>query len=323
MRLSGTRALARCLAAFLLSAALLGCASNPSALSSAPSLVTPRDVLALPVSPPNHVLRYGEAESQFGELRLPDTAGPHPMVVLIHGGCWSKVAGARFMGAMADALKADGIATWNIEYRRLPEEGSGWPGTYLDTARAIDHLQVIAPRHNLDLSRVLVLGHSAGGHLAHWAAGRHRLRQASALYVSDPLVPSAVINLAGRLNMTAGIAEYERLCRGPVVRSLLGGLPDEVPERYNDASPQRLLPLGVKQVLIWGEHEEFVPAPLVRRFVRDARRSGDDVSLIVLPGVGHFETASPASVAWPAVRRTIRELLALPASSPQTPADRL
>jgi acetyl esterase/lipase len=296
----------------LVSIAFFGSASSASPAPHAPpSLITPRDVLDLPVSAPDHLLRYGPAESQFGELRLPTTAGPHPVVVLIHGGCWSKVAGASFMGAMADALKAKGIATWNIEYRRLPEEGSGWPGTYLDTAQAIDHLRVLAPRYNLELGRVVLVGHSAGGHLAHWAAGRHRLDPGSTLYVSNPLVPRGVINLAGRLDMAAGISDYERLCRGPVVQGLLGGLPFAVPERYRDASPQRLLPLGVKQVLIWGEHEEFVPVPLAQSFISEARRSGDDARLVVLSGVGHFDTASPVSDAWPAVENAIRELLGM------------
>lgn len=275
----------------------------------APARMTPRDILALPFRPADQRIGYGPASSQFADLRLPEGRGPHPVVVLVHGGCWSMPAGADFFGAMADALKAAGIASWNIEYRRLPEPGSGWPGTYADVAQAIDHLRAVAPRYNLDLTRVVFVGHSAGGHLAHWAAGRTRVPKDSILHTSDPLIPRGVINLAGRVDMAEGIDDYEKLCRGPVVRNLLGGLPAVVPDRYAVVSPRRLLPLGVPQILIWGEYEEFVPTPLAQDFVAAANRAGDDAQLVRVPGIGHFETASPASAAWPQVLLAIRTLL--------------
>lgn len=112
------------------------------------------------------------------ELRVPSGPGPHPVAVLIHGGCFKAAyATLRDLAPMADALKATGIATWNIEYRWLGEPGGGWPGTYLDVGRAVDHLRALAGQHPLDLGRVVVVGHSAGGHLATWAAARARVAQ--------------------------------------------------------------------------------------------------------------------------------------------------
>ena len=272
--------------------------------------MAPGSLELLPARAADYRLPYGTHPGQFGDLRLPSGDGPHPVVVLVHGGCWkAQYASLRDLAAMAEALKDAGIATWNIEYRRLGETGGGWPGTYLDTASAIDHLRLLAPRYGLDLTKVVLLGHSAGGHLAHWAATRHRLAPASPVYRADPLPVRGVINLAGRMDMTTGIAEYETLCRDRVVQNLLGGDPQTVPERYRDASPSAHLPLGVPQVLIWGEHEDFVPAPLVRSYAAAARQAGDDVELIVIPGAGHFETASPQSAAWPVVLRSIRRLL--------------
>jgi acetyl esterase/lipase len=274
------------------------------------TLMTARDLMTIPVERPDHVIRYGIEPSQFGELRLPDGNGRHPVVVLVHGGCWSSYAGAASIGAMADALKKKGIATWSIEYRRLPEKGSGWPGTYRDTSAAIDFLRTLAPRHRLDLSRVVFVGHSAGGHLALWAASRSRLRYTSPLYTRNPLIPAGVVNLAGRMDMAEGIEAYEATCDAPVVRQLLGGMPADVPDRYADTSPEKLLPLGIPQVMIWGSRETYVPAPQAERYAAAGRRAGDDVRLIIVPQVGHFETASPQSAAWPTVLDAIETLLA-------------
>jgi len=119
-----------------------------------PALMTAADLLSLPVKAPDRVLSYGREPSQYGELRLPAGRGPHPVVVLVHGGCFRKeYADARSIGAIADALKGEGIATWSIEYRRLSEPGSGWPGTYRDVGAGVDYLRRLAPRYGLDLRR--------------------------------------------------------------------------------------------------------------------------------------------------------------------------
>jgi len=121
----------------------------------------PADIGKLPRPPADHTLSYGPDTNQIGELRLPDGPGPHPIIVLVHGGCWMPQA-ARYLAAMGDELKKDGIASWNIEYRRIGQPGGGWPGTYLDVGRAIDHLRALAAPYKLDVNRVVVLGPAGG-----------------------------------------------------------------------------------------------------------------------------------------------------------------
>lgn len=273
-------------------------------------VMTPQEFQALPSGEPDLRMAYGSDSSQFGELRIPAGPGPHPVAVLVHGGCFKAAyAGARDLAPMADALEADGIATWNIEYRRLGHPGGGWPGTYLDVGAAVDFLRTLADQHPLDLGRVAIVGHSAGGHLAMWVAARARVPAGSAVAMPDPLPVRGVMDLAGPLDMTANIPGYEGLCPDSVITSLLGGTPAAEPERYAHASPIRLLPLGVPQVLVIGEHEEFVPRPFVEPYVQAAARAGDPVRLIVIPGAGHFEIASPMAASWPRVAAAVRALL--------------
>jgi acetyl esterase/lipase len=273
-------------------------------------LMTPGELQAVPSLPADQRVAYGSEPSQYGELRIPMGSGPHPVAVLIHGGCFkAEYATLRDLAPMGDALKAAGIASWNIEYRRVGEAGGGWPGTYLDVARAVDHLRVLAGRYALDLDRVVVVGHSAGGHLAMWVASRGRVPAGSDIHAADPLRVRGVLDLAGPLDLTANIAGYEALCRDTVITDLLGGTPAVVPERYAHASPLKLLPLGVPQVLLIGEHEEFVPRALAEAYLLAAAQAGDEVRLIVIPGVGHFEIASPRATTWPRVESVIRSLL--------------
>jgi acetyl esterase/lipase len=307
------RTLARAAALAAVLAQVVACArpaARGSAQASAARLMTPQDLDALPHGPPDRRIAYGDDSSQYGELRLPARRGPHPVVVLVHGGCFKAAyANATYFAAMAEALTADGFATWNIEYRRLGQPGGGWPDTYLDVGRAVDHLRTLASQYELDLERVAIVGHSAGGHLATWASARPRVPAGSRLHMANPLRVRGVVDLAGPLDMTANIAGYEGLCRDSVITTLLGGSPSAVPERYASASPISLLPLGIPQVIVIGEHEDFVPRPLADAYVRAATRAGDAARLIVIPGVGHFEIASPRASTWPRVREAIRAVL--------------
>jgi acetyl esterase/lipase len=283
--------------------------------------MTPQDLQALPSNPPDQRIAYGDDSSNYGELRVPAGRGPHPVVVLIHGGCFKAAyATARDLAPMGDALKAAGIASWNVEYRRLGQPGGGWPGTYLDVGRAVDHLRAIRGKYDLDLARVVLLGHSAGGHLAMWAAARARLPASSRLYTYAPLPVRGAIDLAGPLDLTANIPGYERMCRDTVITTLLGGPPAAVPDRYAEASPIKLLPLGMPQVLVIGDNEDFVPRPLVEAYADAAARAGDSVRVVVVPRAGHFELASPRTAAWPLVETAIRSLLdgRLPQVSPDS-----
>ena len=282
----------------------------PENATSSTTLMTPQDLQAIPIQPPDLRVNYGSDSSQHGELRIPPGGGPHPVVILIHGGCFKAAyATKRDLAPMGDALKAQGIATWNIEYRRLGQPGGGWPETYLDVGRGVDYLRTLATEHSLDLGRVVIVGHSAGGHLALWAAARSKVPTNSPLYQSNPLPVRGVIDLAGPVDMTANISGYEALCRDSVITTLLGGRPDQVPERYAQASPAKLLPLGVPQVVVVGEHEDFLPRRVADTYESAAARSGDSVRLIVIPRVGHFEIASPRASTWKQVLSAIQSLV--------------
>ncbi len=285
--------------------------TKPSAQKSIPEhRLSVQEFQAIPYAAPDHRLAYGTTASQIGELRIPTGNGLHPVVLLIHGGCWKQpYASLQELGPLGDALKADGIATWNIEYSRLYEAGSGWPGTYLDTGRALDHLRVLAEEYRLDLNRVVVVGHSAGGHLAMWAAARSRLPKESQLFAANPLRVKGVINLAGTMDMKDNVENMQAGCHDTVVSGMLGGTPQQVPERYAQASAINLLPLGIPQLLIWGEYEDFIPLPLAQKYVKAATQAGDAVKVIVVPEVGHFDLASPFTASWPVLQSSIKAML--------------
>jgi acetyl esterase/lipase len=296
-------------------ASSIACA-RPSASPPAPRggdatgrVMTAEDLLSLPHQPPDHRLAYGPDSSEYGELRVPSGAGPHPVVVLIHGGCWREFSSAGSIGPMADALKADGIASWSIEYRRLHQPGGGWPGTYLDVGRAVDHLRELAGPYHLDLARVVVVGHSAGGHLAMWVAARPRLASTSALYAADPLPIRGVVDLSGTPDMAGDLPGLPTACGEDAVQSMMGGTPQAVPERYAQASAITMLPLGIPQALIWGARDDQIPLPIAERYTKAARQAGDRVRFVVDSTAGHFETASPNTPLWPAVRAAIRSQL--------------
>jgi len=293
-------------------ATLAACAATfrtPSAASiGAP--MGPAEFQSLPSKPADHRIAYGKDPDQFADLRIPSTSGPHPVVILIHGGCWkADYSTLRDAAPIADALKADGIATWNVEYRRLSQPGSGWPGTYQDVGRAVDYLRSIARQYQLDLDRVAVLGHSAGGHLALWVAARKHLPSESALYVADPLPVSGVVDLAGPGDMETEMAVEVGACQSRVVEELLGGSPNEVPERYAQVSARRMLPLGVPQVLVWGDRDSLRPMWLGERYAKAATAAGDSVDLIIVAGLGHFEVASPFSPSWTKVRGAVESMV--------------
>lgn len=253
-------------------------------------------------------LAYGPEALNFGELYLPGSAGPHPVVILIHGGYWRARYGLDLMTRLAEDLAARGIAAWNIEYRRVGDPGGGWPGTLLDVARAADYLQEVASTYNLDLRRVIPIGHSAGGHLAFWLAARPRLAQNSPLAISDkPLALAGAISLAGVVDLE--LACRLNLSNGAVI-DLLESSFDEASERYSDASPAALLPLGIPQVLLHGTTDESVPLQMSLEYTAKATDANDEITFIELEGVDHFALIDPTSEAWSITLEELKKLLA-------------
>ncbi len=252
--------------------------------------------------PADRRLPYGADPLQFGELRLPGRPGPHPVAIVIHGGFWRAAYDLVHIGHLAAALTAAGVATWNVEYRRIGDPGGGWPGTFADVAAAADCLRAIAPVHHLDLTRVVTVGHSAGGHLALWLAARGRIPAGHPLSTPDPLPVARAVGLAAVSDLR--MCWELRLSNG-VAEAFLGGSPDAVPERYAVASPAALLPLGVPQVLIHGTEDDTVPFAMSAVYRDTAVALHDPVTLIPLPGLDHFAVIDPESAAWPVVRGAV------------------
>jgi acetyl esterase/lipase len=274
---------------------------------------SPLDLANAPVPPGARRISYGSDPLQFGELRVPSTSGPHPVAIVIHGGCWlatfpnrdDREVAIDNMRPVASALTDAGIATWNIEYRRLGNPGGGWPGTFQDVAHAADFVRTLAKGHGLDLGRVVTIGHSAGGHLAMWLAGRSQLGTASDLYVADPLRLRGVVDLDGPPDLKATMAVQQPICGRPVIDELIGGSPADRSARFHDGSPIELIPFGVRQEFFAGRMFASQAAP----YEAAARRAGDAVQTTVLADAGHFVFIDPQSDVWPRVLASVRRLL--------------
>ncbi|MBX0326569.1 alpha/beta hydrolase [Oscillochloris sp. ZM17-4] len=268
-------------------------------------MLSTADYMAQPAVPSDQRVAYGPHADQFADLYLPPGGGPHPAIILIHGGCWQAQYGLAPLGPLCAALRETGIAVWSLEYRRLGG-GGGWPTTFQDVAAGADALRGVAADHGLDLDRVIAAGHSAGGHLALWLAARQRLPEDSPLARPDPLPIAGVLALAGLVDLAEGAARG--LCGGACLE-LVGGQGESLRARYAEASPAALHPLAVRQRHIVGAEDTIVPPDYLQACVGRAAATGDDVRLEVLPDAGHFELVTPDSHAWPHVRQAIVELL--------------
>ena len=258
----------------------------------------------LPLPDPGERITYGDGPQQFGELRVPEGKGPFPVMVIIHGGCWMSTFDYGYITRLSAWLTQRGFATWTIEYRRVGDEGGGWPGTFLDVAQATDQLREMAKSHPLDLERVYAAGHSAGGQLALWLPTRARLPATSELYREKPLPIRGVLGLAAVSDLEQYRVGPADSCHG-AVDQLLGGSPEKYATRYAETSPRQRLPLGVPQVFIQGEADPIVEPGPVRAYVDAAKKAGDRATFLPLPGAGHFE----ASVPLPKTEATFAEAL--------------
>jgi acetyl esterase/lipase len=242
-----------------------------------------------PVPPARtRTIRYGEDPSQFGELSLPDRA-PRGVVVVIHGGFWKSAYDLSLGRPLAESLVAEGWAAWNLEYRRIgPADeggGGGTPATFDDVAAGIDAL---AGLDGLPTGTLLTLGHSAGGHLAAWAAGR-----------TDLAVPvTGVVSQAGVLDL---VRAHELDLGNGAVRALLGHPPGPADAAYD---PHQQLPLDVPVRCVHGSGDTIVPVEISERYVAAASDAGGDATLTTVDG-DHFVVIDPGSDAW---LRTLRLL---------------
>jgi len=315
--------------AWLALPALAACAVTSPAPSPTPTatadgkrpdgLMVWPDLLKRPRPEPSATLSYGEAGMQRVDLWLPSGPGPHPTVLMVHGGCWqTDIADRRIMNWISDDLRRRGIAVWNIDYRGVDRPGGGYPGTFAEAAAAADALRAHAPKYNLAIEPLVATGHSAGGHLALWLAAR-RAAKASA---ANPLIPSTspllspnplkidtVVSLGGLPDLELAATPPGSGCGTEVIEKLVG--PARLSSRnvFADTSVPRLAPLGVRQVLVNGRQDRIIPTAYATDYEAKMRAAGDDVRVRFVDRTGHVELIAPESAAWAAAVEEIERAL--------------
>ena len=246
-------------------------------------------------------LSYGDHDDAYGDLWLPARqARPIPVVVLVHGGFWRQEYDLGLMDPVAASLQDAGYAVWNIEYRRVDGEG-GYPQTFDDVAAAVDHLAALGDER-LDLDRVAVVGHSAGGHLAVWIASRHALPD-DAAWARPAVRPVVALPQAGVLDLVGCVREDLGVgaCQG-----LLGGDPEQQPARYALASPTELVPIGLPVIAVHGRRDPIVPLSQSETYVDAAVGAGDPAELVVVDDADHMDLIDPEHEAWAVVLDGLR-----------------
>lgn len=252
------------------------------------------DILSRKPPPADARLAYGDDPNQFGDLRLPGGSGRHAVITFIHGGFWRARYDLVHAGHLCAALAKAGVATWNIEYRRVGNAGGGWPGSFEDVLAAQRFLAQIASRYSLDVKRALVMGHSAGGQMALIAAAHARPGAGSA------------VSLAGVVDLKRA---WELHLSHDAVVEFLGGTPASIPDHYREADPMEARIDGVEQWLVHGESDDIVPADFSRGYVRSKAKAGENVHLMTIEGAGHFDLIDPTSAAWPHIQKLVERLL--------------
>jgi acetyl esterase/lipase len=265
--------------------------------------------MALNGPAPSATVRYGSAPSQYAELFLPPGKGPFPVAVLVHGGCWTEEFGGIVqLRNLAGALAARGIASWNVEYRRVDEAGGGYPGTYQDMNAALDTLAAQAGRYPLDLARLVAVGHSAGGQLVQWMVGRARIPAASPLHPSGALRVRRVVSLGGLADLRHEAALIQSSCERTTVE--LAGSPSAArPDVFSDTNAAELMPNGSSTILVTGALDSVSPPRVARDYAQRARAVGDAAEVLILPGASHYDEVAASSASWPLVLPAIESSL--------------
>lgn len=259
---------------------------------------------------PTQSIVWGPGATDVADLWLPEGAGPFPVVLMVHGGCWQKsIADRSLMNWAAEDLRKQGLAVWNIEYRGVDEEGGGYPGTFLDVAHAADALRDQAAAYNLDINRVAAIGHSAGGHLALWIAARHKLPGYSPMRMDNPLKLVGVVNSGGLADLKASRPVTQRSCLSEIYDQLVGPISSTRANVLADTSPAEMLPLKVRQVSVNGHDDGIAPANLGEGYTRRAKAAGDSADVVVVLNTGHVELVSPGTEAWDIEVATLKDML--------------
>lgn len=252
------------------------------------------DGAAAPTAAVNTMVAYGAEPLQYGQLRVPAGVGPFPLVVVIHGGCWlQSVASLDYISPLAEALTEAGWASYNIEYRSTDSSGGGWPGTFADIAAAMDLTPMLAAAYNLDLSRLAVVGHSAGGQLALWAASRNQLPEQSVLYRPQAVLPATAVGLAAITDL-ASYPQQNPSCGRPIA-ALVGQRP-ATPERLTETSPLAMVPAAAAVTLILGDRDAIVPPAQAESY----QRLSPQTRLVTVSG-DHFTLTNPQDAAFTAL----------------------
>lgn len=269
-------------------------------------------LLARPAPKADYRIPYGRLVPQFGDLWLPSRHGGSrlPLILFFHGGWWRSEYDLSYAAHLCAALKAEQIAVWSIEYRRLGETDGGWPATFLDTAAGFDHAAVLARTFPLDMERIYAMGHSAGAHLAFWNAGRKHIPCDSEIFCPPPpFSPQRVIALAGAVDLRSAIDLAKNSPFAHVqdrIHSFLGGGAADFPQRYQAANPAELLPFQVPQLILQGAKDDQIPPDLPVQFAARSLASGDAARVHIIPEADHFDLVDPMSSAWPAVLDAVK-----------------
>ncbi|MBN8814458.1 MAG: alpha/beta hydrolase [Sphingomonas sp.] len=251
------------------------------------------ELTSRPRPSPQAKIAYGPDSYQKVDVWLPGGRGPYRVVLMVHGGCWTtSIADCSLMDWAASDLRDAGYAVWNIDYRGVDRPGGGYPGTFLDAAAATDLLRDNAATFDLDLSCIVAVGHSAGGHLALWLAARRKLPVDSPLCTPDPLPIARAICLGGLPDLEAAAASPDNGCGVDVVGQLVGS---ERADPYADTSVPLLFPLGVPQDLVNGREDAIIPYRLATDYVAQAN---GEATLHTVANTGHVELIAPGSAAW-------------------------
>ncbi len=274
---------------------LVGCMTNAVAPAiSRTQEVSVAEANALTGSAPREVVRFGEDPHLFGELRLPKGRGPFPVAMLMHGGCYVGMDSTANMVRLADWLAANGVASWNVDYRDLASNG-GWPTTFNDWASGLAALTPLAKRYPLDLSRLSIVGHSAGVTAAVWLASG-----ASTDDVVARNLPQVrgVVALDGPLELSRYVGIDRQICGQPVLAPLMGGTPLQVRARYDMVDP-RVNRVHAKDVLV--VNAMLPAAPDMTAAIRASGATVSEMSGtqgrhfdMLVPGTADFARIAPA-----------------------------